>query len=684
MNRGGTCLNPMNVSELARQLRIHPQKLLQILPEFGFDIGAKAVKVDDRVAQQIQRQWRQIKFVLERREKEEKEREREREKELRKASGASVALPEKLTVRELADRLQLPVNKLIVELMKNGILVAQNENIDYDTAAIIAQDLGFNVNRAAAAAGAAEGSSEHLEALASALTAGATTPRPPVIVVMGHVDHGKTKLLDAIRQANVVATESGGITQHIGAYQTEWVNPKTKAKSPLTFIDTPGHEAFTVMRSRGAKVADIAILVVAADDSVKPQTVEAINIIKAAKLPLVVAINKMDKAGTDPARVKSDLAQHQIITEDWGGDVPVVEISAKENRHIDKLLDTLLVLAEVEGEHIKANPNRPAAGTVIEAHVDKGEGPVATVLVQTGTLGLNDPLVINSEIYGKVRALKNYRGESINVAPPATPVRILGFKIAPAVGDILDVAKAAGAGSVNVRGKRAQQTGAEQHPVTAVVESGPAEGRKSLPVVVKADTLGSLEAIVGSLERIKNEEVEVKVVGKGLGNVTADDIQRAEASGAIVYGFHVTTMPVAFEMLAKGQLSFRPFRVIYDLFDDVKLELEKMLIPEVITHEVGQAAVLAVFRSDKKSMIVGCRVESGKLVSDSRVRVRRGPTVIGIGKLSQLQSGKQAVKEVPAGSECGVQFEGKLKLEVGDILEAYREEQKEKKLVLTT
>ena len=396
----------MNVSELARQLKIHPQKLLQILPEFGFDVGAKSIKIDDRVAQQIIRQWKRIKSQIEEKEQKEKEKQKELEKEARQSSGVTVSLPNKITVRELADLLQVPVTRLIMEFMKNGILATQNENIDHDTAVLVAQDLGFTVTETQTGAG--EESTEHVDNLQNILTDNAMAARPPIIVVMGHVDHGKTKLLDAIRSTNVMGQEAGGITQHIGAYQVVWTNPKTKEKSPLTFIDTPGHEAFTVMRGRGAKVADIAVLVVAADDSVKPQTVEAINIIKAVKLPVVVAINKIDKEGADAKKVRADLSQHGIQAEEWGGEVPMVEISAKQNLNIDKLLDVLLLVADLRAEDIKANPDRAAAGTVIEAHVDKGEGPVATILVQTGTLKLNDPLVVNGEIYGKVRAMKNY------------------------------------------------------------------------------------------------------------------------------------------------------------------------------------------------------------------------------------------------------------------------------------
>jgi translation initiation factor IF-2 len=672
----------MNVSELSRQLGVHPpQKLLQILPEFGFDIGARAVKVDDRVAEQIKKEWRRIKFVLQQREQQEKEKQKELERLARQSAGITVMLPRVLTVKDFASRLNIPVNKLIVELMKNGILTNQNENIDQETAAIIAGDFGFKVEQETEQ-NAQVVDSRFVDQLSDHLSKHLTVPRSPVIVVMGHVDHGKTTLLDAIRSTQVAAGEAGGITQHIGAYQVEWKNPKTKEIKPITFIDTPGHEAFTVMRSRGAKVADIAILVVAADDGVKPQTVEAINIIKAAKLPFVVAVNKIDKEGADVERVRSDLSQHGIISEAWGGDVPMVEISAKKNLHIDTLLDTLLLVADVHEETIKADPKLPAAGTVIEAKVDKGEGPVVTMLVQTGTLRVNDPIVVNGEMYGKVRALKNYRGEMLKEVGPSTPTRILGFKIAPRVGDILDNSKAGLAEAVNLKTKRTEQTGAERVLLTETNDSNE-EGKTILTVVVKADTLGSLEALIGSLERIKTETAAVKVIGKGLGNIMADDVARAEAAHAIIFGFNVTTTPIAREMIQKGNIRYEEYRVIYDLIDKVKLELEKILNPELIIKELGNLKVLAVFRTEKNIQIIGGRVEMGHLTRDAKVRVKRKGEIIGLGKITKLQSGRQDVKEIQSGSECGVEYTSKLRVEEGDVLEAYSEEKKEKKLVLS-
>ncbi len=669
----------MNVTDLARQLRVPPQRLLQVLPEFGFDIGARAVKVDDRVAQQIQREWRRIKFILEDREKKEKDKQKELEKEARRQSGATVKISGRITVKDLAVVLDIPLNKLILELMKNGILATQNEFLDRDTAVIVAEEMGYTVEHEDKKI--EETDTAHTATLEKILEEKSDI-RAPVIVVMGHVDHGKTKLLDAVRRTNVVDSEAGGITQHIGAYQVSWTNPKTKEKRPIVFIDTPGHEAFTVMRSRGAKVADIAILVVAADDGVKPQTLEAINIAKAAKLPLLVAINKIDKEGADPTRVRTELSQHGVVSDEWGGDVPMVEISAKFDKNIDKLLDTLLLIADMHDAEIRANPTRAAAGTVIEAHVDKGEGPVATLLVQAGTLRVNDPLVMNGEIYGKVRAMRNYRGENITEAGPSCPVRILGFKVTPQVGDVLDVGGVGQATLIDVKSKRTQQSGAEQRPVSSSVDT-PEEERKFMNVIVKADTLGSLEAIIGSLEKIKNEEVAVKVVGKGLGNVSPDDVTLAETTQGILFGFNVTPTPIAAEMIQEKNINYHPYKVIYDLFDFVKEELEKLLNPELVVTEFGNFKVMAVFRTEKNLMILGGRVEQGKLVKDAKVRVKRKGEFIGVGKIGVLQVSKQSANEVPEGTECGLQYEGKLKVEIGDVLEAFKEEKKVKKLVLS-
>lgn len=676
----------MNVTELARRLRVHPKKLLTILPEHGFDIGGKAIKVDDRMATQIIRQWKFIKKKMDEEDRKKIEEEKLKQKELRRESGLSVILPDIITVRDFAERMNLPVSQVITELMKNGILANQNQNIDIETATIMAEELGYSVEKEGGLQDQAKHSEKEAvrsEVLEDALKRGENKQtRPPVIVVMGHVDHGKTRLLDTIRETNIMDKESGGITQHIGAYQTIWKDPKTKEERALTFIDTPGHEAFTVMRSRGAKVADMAILVVAADDGVKPQTEEVIQIIKAAKLPFVVAINKIDKETADVTRVKTELSNKGVQPEDWGGAVPMVEISAKEKLNIDKLLDVLLLLADLNTDSMQADPTITAVGTVIESHTDKSVGPVATILVQNGTLKKNDSLVIYNEIYGKVRAMRNYLGENLNEAGPATPVQIIGFKVAPEVGDVLDVSKESQAEKIDVKQKRMKQTGAQKdlHINKDNNEEDDAK-RKNLNLVVKADVLGSLEAIVGSLENIHHEEVGVRIIGKGLGNIMEGDVQKAEAANAYVIGFNVNPTPIAGESMREKNIQFLRYEIIYDLIDWVKGELGKLLDNEKIITEHGNLKIMAIFRTDKGAMTVGGRVESGKAIRGALVRVKRAGEIVGEGKISKLQSGAQDVKTVPGGSECGLRFEGKIKIEVDDVLEFYSEESKVRTIV---
>ena len=675
----------MNVSELARQLRIRPQEMLQILPQYGFDIGVKAIKIDDKVAAQIVKQWKYIKRQIEDKKAKEVEEKKKLEKELRRESGLTVSLPPIITVREFAERMALPVTQVIMELMKNGILANQNQNIDFDTAAIMAGELGYNVEKEEGNKEDAEKELKKEKAIEDALSRATNLqPRAPVVVVMGHVDHGKTSLLDTIREANITSTESGGITQHIGAYQTIWKDPKTKVERALTFIDTPGHEAFTVMRSRGAKIADIAILVVAADDGVKPQTEEVIQIIKAAKIPLVVALNKIDKEGADIQRVKTQLSERDIIPEEWGGKVPFVEISAKKKLNIDKLLDVLLLVADVNADLIQADPHVPAVGTIIESKMNKNTGPVATVLIQAGTLHKNDALVVHGEIYGKVRAMKNYMGVSIDVAGPSMPAQIIGFKVAPEVGDILDVSLASTAEKIDVKAKRNQQTGAEKQTVQQR-ESTSSEGeegkKRTLNLVIKADVLGSLEAIIGTFDKIMHDEVGVKVIGKGLGNITEDDVHKAEAGGGILVGFKVKPTPTVDADIREKGMQFYQFDVIYSLFDWVKEELTKMLSNEKIVTEIGIMKILAIFRTEKSSMILGGRVEDGKVKKDCLIRVKRDGEIIGTGKISRCQMAKSEAKEIPSGTEGGITFEGKIKVEVGDVLEAYTEESKARALV---
>ncbi len=674
----------MNVTELARKLRTNTKELLDILPEYGFDIGQKAIKIDDRTAEQVMKKWRFIRQEMEKKKQLEQEEAKKRERELRKESGHTVTLPDRITVREFAERLDLSVTEVIKELMKNGILANQNQDIDYETAGIMAEELGFSVEKEDTEAQEEEQKEEELESqLEEALKSAENLERrPPVVVVMGHVDHGKTTLLDTVRKADIAGGEAGGITQHIGAYQTIWKDPKSGDERPITFIDTPGHEAFTVMRSRGAKVADLAILIVAADDGVKPQTEEVIQIVKAAKIPYVVAINKMDKDGADPKRVMTELAGKGVQSEEWGGDVPTVEISAKNNLHIDKLLDTLLLVADMNEEEIMADPHMPAVGTVIESHVDKGMGPVATILVQSGTLRKGQNLVIGGEIYGKVRAMRDDRGDEISEAGPSVPAQIIGFKIAPTIGDILDLTKNVGATKIDLKQKKTQQTGAERVSLSQSHNEESDEKKNTLNLVVKSDVLGSLEAIIGSFDRFRHDEVAVRIVGKGLGNISENDVATAESSGATVIGFNVKPTTTAEVSMRERGVPFKQYTVIYDLIDWIRDELELLLESESIVHELGNLKVLAVFRTDKKAMTVGGRVESGIMKKGAKVRIKRDGEEVGKGTIIGLQSGQSAAKTVPAGTECGVRYEGKAKIEKGDILEAYEVERKERKLEL--
>jgi translation initiation factor IF-2 len=573
--------------------------------------------------------------------------------------------------------LRLPVTKVIQQLMKAGILASQNERIDFTTASIIAEELGFK------AVQETEKQEEWKEALEEKdiikerlkqTTEGLVT-RPPVIVIMGHVDHGKTRTLDAIRKTNVMGGESGGITQHIGAYQVE------KNGRKITFIDTPGHEAFTVMRSRGAKVADVAVLVVAADDGVQPQTKEAADIIRAAKLPFVVALNKIDKPDADPNRVLGQLAEIGINVEEWGGNVPMAKISAKTGLGIDALLDTILLVADIEPERLLSCPTARAAGSVIEAHVNKGEGTVATIIVQDGTLHVNDWLGIKGAAYGRVRALRDWNGQSLQEAPPGTPVKILGFKVPPVIGDVIEVPE-------NPRDLEQKMTRPTRQVADAftATKAMPVQGEDvkkkiMLNVVLKTDVLGSLEALLGMIEKVTHDLVGVDVIQKGLGNVTEVDIERAANSKpSVVYGFNVLT-PTAIEIKAREKgVDVHSYKIIYELFDDILVRLNALLPQEMILIPLGQAEVAGIFHTEPGRMVLGAKVKEGKLVAGCKVRVWRGQDPIGEGILETLQSGKSAVKEVGEGKECGLAFKGKTKLEMGDRFEAYLEESKARKI----
>ena len=669
----------MNVSDLARRLKVTPNDLLEKLPSLGFHVGMRAIKIDDVLGEKIFKKW-----------VENERRERLRDSLVmgsRSKSATDVAVvqktvivPQVINVRDFAGRLNLPVTKVIQELMRAGILASQNERLDFETASIIAEELGFTATLEVAKKDDGIETVQAMDRVREVLEGEDVeklVARPPVVVVMGHVDHGKTKTLDAIRSTNVMGGEAGGITQHIGAYQV------VKKDRNITFIDTPGHEAFTVMRSRGAKVADIAILVVAADDGVQPQTKEAINIIQAAKLPFVVALNKMDKEGVDPERVLSQLSEMGVTTEAWGGPVPLAKISAKTGMGIDELLDVVLLVADMNADKVRANPNRLAVGTVIESHVDKGEGPVATILIQAGTLHRNDHLGIAGAAYGRVRMMRDWTGKMVNEAGPGMPVKILGFRMAPAVGDILEVPS--DPSLLEVKKMKSVQQVASQLTATKsnTVKTEKESQKKVLNVILKCDALGSLEALLGMFEKVQHDDVGAEVIQKGLGNVNENDILRADNSQpSVVYAFNVI-VPQQIKVMARDKgVDVTEYKIIYELFDDVIRRLNILVPPEVIVTPLGEFETVAIFRTEPGRMVVGGVVKDGKVLAGEKARVWRGEEPIGLGTIDSLQSGKQTSKEAHAGQECGISFKGKVKIMPGDRIEIFHEEVKERKISL--
>ncbi len=666
----------INVTHLARRLRVPTKVLLEKLPELGISLGKRAIKVNDQQAHAITKAWReyQRQEAVRKKHAEQKEREERRKARLEQTKDNAIELPSVVTVREFAELLETPISEVMKELMRAGIFASMNERLDFETAAIVAGDLGFHVTNVDQVAD--DGQEEELSRLETVLKEDGGVTRAPVIVVMGHVDHGKTRLLDAVRKTNVIDTEAGGITQHIGAYQV------VRKDQEITFIDTPGHEAFTVMRSRGAKVADIAILVVAADDGVQPQTREAVDIVKASGIPMVVAINKIDKAGADPERVKRELSEINVLPEDWGGKTIMVPISAKQEQNIDQLLDAVLLVYDVEKENIKANPDRAGMGTIIESHVDKGAGPVATVLIQSGTLKPGDTLGVRGENYGRVRAMQNWNGEDLKSAGPAVPVRVLGWKVAPVVGDVMEVGDAE---TLTKTSKSKMKTSSLKNvgaTVKQVEKEGDEEGKKILNIILKADVLGSVEAILGMYEKVKNENVGIHVVSKALGNVTEADINRAEGTDAIIIAFH-TQVPGTVEQLARDKgVEVLKYDIIYKMFEDVVERLQSMLSDEMTVKDTGKMEVLAVFSKTEKGMIVGGKMTEGEVKTNGKVRVWREEQLIGEGDITEIRVGKEVVPDLLKGTEGGIQYVGKTKIEVGDILEFYVEERKTRKLVI--
>jgi translation initiation factor IF-2 len=577
-----------------------------------------------------------------------------------------VTIPETITIQELANRMAERAVDVIRILMQQGHMAKITDTIDADTAQLIAEELGHTVRRVAES-DVEEGMFDAPDDPANLL------PRAPVVTIMGHVDHGKTSLLDAIRSTDVAAAEAGGITQHIGAYQV-----KSPSGGRITFIDTPGHAAFTAMRARGAKITDIVVLVVAADDGVMPQTVEAIHHARAAKVPIIVAINKIDKPDAKPERVRTELLQHEIQVESLGGEVLEVEVSAKEKRNLDRLLDIIALQAEVL--ELKANPNRPAEGTVIEARLDRGRGPVATVLVQRGTLKPGDVVVAGSE-WGRVRALMSDTGHAVVAAGPSMPVEVLGFNGTPEASDRLAVidseARAREIADYRARQKReilaARQTGM-RGSLEQMMSQIKTAGRKEVPLVIKGDVQGSVEAIVGALDKLSTEEVVARVIFSGVGGITESDVTLAEASGAVVIGFNVRAHKEAREAAEQAGIEIRYYDIIYALVDDVKKAMSGLLPPTLRETTLGNAVILEVFKVSKVGNIAGCRVIDGVVERGANVRLIRDNVVVHQGKLSQLKRFKDDAREVVAGQECGMAFENYQDMKVGDTVECYRVE----------
>ncbi len=582
----------------------------------------------------------------------------------------TIEVEDTITVGALAERLMIPVTRLITELMKNGVMATVNERIDFDTAQIITQELGLDVELKAGADKTLPLRREKPKASAKA------TIRPPVVAVMGHVDHGKTSLLDAIRGSSVAAKEAGGITQHISAYQIEHNG------RPITFLDTPGHEAFASIREHGAQLTDIVILVVAADDGVKPQTIEAIRYAINAGVKIIVAINKIDKEGADPNRIKQQLSEHNLLVEEWGGDTVVLTLSAKTGQGVNELLDMVLLVADVED--LKADVDVPARGLVIEAHVEVGRGPVATALVESGILKPGQ-FVVAGATYAKVRNLETPDGKPLKQAGPSTPVSITGFKTLPEFGDEFIAVS-----SERLARAQAETAASERHTTSnREITSGEllklinrSHELSELNLIVKADVQGSLTSVIDSLSALNTEEVAVRIVSSGIGAITDNNLRLSMTTGAKIYGFNVIAPSTIRQQAVRDRIELHLYNVIYELIDDVKAELEKLLLPQVVETDLGNLIIRGIFNTTKANVICGGEVTTGKLSLPALARVKRGKELIMEAELTNLKRGPTDVKEINAGEMCGLSLKtaSRLDLELGDRLEVFRREVKQRHL----
>lgn len=628
------------INQIAKEAKVSNKEVIAKLAELGIEVEDEKAEIDEEDAQ----------LVLDL---------------LKEENGETISIDGPLTVQNLADAVGKSVSEVIMELMKMGTMATINQEVTFEVASLLAQKYGFNLE----VAGSDEDVEEELEKLMQIQEDKEEDlkPRPPVVTVMGHVDHGKTSLLDAIRNTRVTSSEAGGITQHIGAYTVSLNGEK------ITFLDTPGHEAFTAMRARGAQVTDIVILVVAADDGIMPQTKEAINHCKAADVPMIVAINKIDRPGANVDRVKQELTEHGLVSEDWGGDTICVPVSAKTGENLESLLEMVLLTAEMQ--ELKADPNRKAKGTVIEAKLDKGRGAVASLLIQNGTLNVGDSILVGST-YGRIRAMFDDRGKKIKSAGPSIPVEILGLSEVPAAGDRFIVCKDEKTAR-NMADLRKQKIKADSHQASNRVSledlySQIQEGKvKELAIVVKADVQGSVEAIRQSLEKLSTDDVKVRVIHGAVGAITETDVTLAAASNALVIGFNVRPDGNATVQAEKENIEIKTYRIIYDAIEDVKSAMIGMLEPEYKEVVNGKAEVRMTYKISNVGTIAGCYVTDGKIVRNSEIRVIRDGIVIFESTLASLKRFKDDAKEVAKGYECGLSVEKFNDLKEGDVIESF-------------
>ncbi len=641
----------MNLSSLSSQLNMSIQDLRQKAKEKGYFISPKANKVDNYVARKLMEAFGQPVKTAD-----------AGPKEIKK-----IKLPAFIKVRDFADVLKLPVTKVITVLIQNGVMATINEEVDFDTASIVASDLGFEVSSEVDTA-IAEFGIGFLQEVLKAEKEENLKLRPPIVAIMGHVDHGKTTLLDTIRKAKVAEGESGGITQHIGAYTVK------KNGKMVTFLDTPGHEAFTEMRARGANVTDMIVLVVAADDGIRPQTVEVINRAKFTNTPMIVAINKIDKPEANVMKVKQELAGQGVLTEEWGGKTVAVEISAKQNIGIDNLLEMILLTAEVE--NFRANPHGKTVGTIIESKVTQGKGATATVIVQNGSLKVGD-IIAAGAVFGRIRSLEDETGKKLKEAMPSTPAQISGLSEVPQAGDILqttadlDTAKQI---AMSVQKKNRSHSLSSKQAIVGDIKN------KTLNLIVKTDVAGSLEAIKQSIGKLKNDEVKISILAEGVGEINESDVLLASSSNATIIGFHTKVNPKAINLAKQKKVVVDSYEVIYELVEDITSAVIKMFTPELEKVAFGTAKVLAIFRTEKGLMIVGGRVEQGELKKNSKIMVFREGAELGRAEITELQQSKVAARSIGKGEEFGIKLKTPVKILEGDVLESFEEKIKQKTL----